>query len=301
MAVNIGAVLSQSNAGTDPSEIRRYAVDVEAAGFKHLMAYDHVLGATPERLGPGPFGSFPGPPYTHENTFQEVLTLFSHLSAVTSTIEFVSSVLILPQRQAQLVAKQIATLDLLSGGRFRPAVGTGWNWAETESMGVPWSERTARLEEGLEVMRRLWTEPLVEFDGQFHHLRGVGINPLPSRPIPVMLGTGGSDAVLRRVVRIADGWMPLLVPGLDSISYRSAVRRLGQLCEEAGRDPATLPIFGRVYLGPGWQDWLIEAVEVGCNDIAIGFPPGPATLSDHLGRLVDTKPEIDRLIGAQAA
>ncbi len=297
MTVNIGAVLSQAHAGTDPAEIRRYAIEAEAAGFKHLMVYDHVLGATPERLGPGPFGSFPGPPYTHESNFHEVLTLLSHLSAVTSTIEFVSSVLILSQRQAQLAAKQIATIDLLSGGRFRPAVGTGWNHAETESMGAAWSERTARLEEGLAVMRLLWTEPVVEFQGQFHDLSGVGIKPRPTRPIPVMLGTGGSDAVLRRVVRIADGWMPLLVPGLDAISYRSAVARLHQLCEEADRDPATLPVFGRVYLGPSWQDWLLEAVEVGCADIAIGFGPGPGTLGDHLNQLLRVKPEIEKLVG----
>ncbi len=297
MTINIGAVLSQSNAGTDPAAIRRYAIEAEAAGFKHLMVYDHVLGATPERLGPGPFGSFPGPPYTHESNFQEVLTLISHLAAVTSTIEFVSSVLILSQRQPQLAAKQIATVDLLSGGRFRPAVGTGWNHAETESMGVAWSERTARLEEGLAVMRLLWNEQLVEFDGQFHHLSGVGISPRPSRPIPVMVGSGGSDAVLRRVVRIADGWLPLLVPGLDAISYRTAVARLHQLCDEADRDPATLPVFGRVYLGPGWQEWLLEAVEVGCKDIAIGFGPGPGSLDDHLKQLLDAQPEIERLVG----
>jgi hypothetical protein len=121
MTINIGAVLSQANAGIDPGEIRRYAVEAEAAGFKHLIVYDHVLGATPERLGPGPFGSFPGPPYTHTSNFHEVLTLMSHLAAVTSTIEFVSSVLILPQRQAQLAAKQIATVDLLSGGIHDPS------------------------------------------------------------------------------------------------------------------------------------------------------------------------------------
>lgn len=301
MTINIGAVLSQASAGIDPSEVRRYAVEAEAAGFKHLMVYDHVLGATPERLGPGPFGSFPGPPYTHTSNFHEVLTLMSHLAAVTSTIEFVSSVLILPQRQPQLAAKQISTIDLLSGGRFRPAIGTGWNHAETESMGVPWGERTARLEEGLAVMRQLWTEPVVEFEGRFHHLSGVGINPLPKRPIPVMLGTGGSDAVLRRVVRIADGWMPLLVPGLDPISYRTSVARLRQLCEEADRDPSTLPVFGRVYLGPGWQDWLVEAVEVGCADIAIGFAPGPGTLADHLRLLLEVQPEIEKLVGTEIA
>src|SRR5207342_810188 len=176
-----------------------------------------------------------------ENTFHEILVLFSHLAAVTTRMHFITSVLVLPQRQTALVAKQIATIDLLSGGRMRVAVGVGWNAAEYEGLGVDYADRTALLEEQIDVMRMLWTQPLVDFDGRFHRLHGVGINPLPSHPIPILIGSGASDAVLRRVVRKADGWMPLLIPGLDSIDLATAVTKLRRFAEEAGRDPASLP------------------------------------------------------------
>ena len=298
--MRIGAVLSQADSGTDPEAIRRYAVELEAAGSEHLLASDHVLGAPPERHGPGPFGNFPAPPYTNEHVFHEVLTLFSHLAAVTSTMELVTSVLVLPQRQAPLVAKQVATIDLLSGSRLRLAVGTGWNAAEYAGLGVDFAERTARLEEQIEVMRRLWTEPLVTFSGRFHELDRVGLTPRPSRPVPVMLGTGGSDAVLRRVVRVADGWMPLLIPDLDPVPFRGALARLRQLCDEAGRDPATLPVFGRVYLGEGWPGAVEEALELGCSDLSIGVNrramPGVG-LAGHLEALLAVKDEVDGIVG----
>ena len=133
--MKIGVVFSQADSGTDPLTIRRFAQTVEAAGFDHLMAYDHVLGASRERLGPGPFGSFPTAPYTSEHIFHEILVLFSHLSAVTQRLRFVTSVLLLPQRETALAAKQIATLDLFSGGRLDLAVGVGWNRVEYGSLG----------------------------------------------------------------------------------------------------------------------------------------------------------------------
>src|SRR4029077_14429381 len=251
--MRVGAVFSQADSGTDANAIRQWAIDAEAAGFEHLMVYDHILGASRERLGPGPFGNFPNAPYTSEHTFHEIFVLLSHLAAVTTRISFITSILVLPQRQTAVVAKQVASIDLLSGGRIRLAVGVGWNAAEYEGLGVDFADRTAILEEQIDVLRLLWTQPIVDFDGRFHHLHGVGINPLPMHPLPILIGSGGSDAVLRRVVRKADGWMPLLIPGLDSIDIGTAVKRLRQLAEEAGRDPATLPIHGRVYIGPGWQ------------------------------------------------
>ena len=146
----------------------------------------------------------------------------------------------------------------------------------------------------------LWTQPIVDFDGRFHHLHGVGINPLPTHPLPILIGSGGSDAVLRRVVRKADGWLPLLIPGLDSIDIATAVNRLRQLAEEAGRDPATLPIHGRVYIGPGWQEAVEQAVELGFADCSIGFnrlaQPGLSHVQ-HLQAVIDAKPEIDKLTG----
>jgi probable F420-dependent oxidoreductase len=298
--MHVGVVFSQADSGTDPVAIRQFAIDAEAAGFHHLLAYDHILGATRERLGPGPFGAFPTAPYTTEHTFHEILALFSHLSAVTTTLRFTTSVLVLPQRQVAVAAKQIATIDLLSGGRLEVAVGVGWNAAEYGALGVKFADRTAILEEQVAIMRRLWTEPAIDFDGRFHTMRGVGLTPLPTRPIPVLLGCGAGDAVLRRVVRVADGWMPLLVPGLDPIPFAVGARRLRELAEEAGRDPATLSIHGRVYLGPGWQQGVEQALEAGCSHLSVGFNrmvnPGRPH-AEHLAAIIAAKPELDSLVG----
>ena len=299
--MRIGVIFSQADSGTDPDAIRAWARRAEEAGFDHIMAYDHVLGASVERLGAGPFGGpFPAPPYTAEHTFHEVLALFSHLAGVTSTIGFVTSVLVLPQRQTALAAKQIATIDLLSGGRLRVAVGAGWNRAEYEGLGAAFEPRRDALEEQVVVLRRLWSEPLVTFSGGFHELDRVGINPLPARPIPIYLGTGAADPVLRRVVRVADGWMPLLIPGLDRRSLGEGVTRLGELCEEAGRDPASLPIHARVYLGEGWQGHVEQALELGCADLSVGFDrlaqPGRSH-DEHLDEIVAVKTQLDTLKG----
>jgi probable F420-dependent oxidoreductase len=298
--MRIGAVFSQADSGTDADAIRQWAIDAEAAGFEHLMAYDHILGASAARLGPGPFGSFPNAPYTSEHTFHEIMVLIGHLAAVTTRMQFVTSVLVLPQRQTALAAKQIASIDLLSGGRIRPAVGVGWNAAEYEALGVDFADRTALLEEQIDVMRLLWTQPLVEFEGRFHHLSGVGINPLPTQPLPITIGSGASDAVLRRVVRKADGWMPLLIPGLDPTDIGTAVANLRRFAEEAGRDPASLPVHGRVYIGPGWQQAVETAVELGFSDCSIGFnrlaQPG-LSHAQHLEAVIAAKPEIDAIVG----
>ena len=263
------------------------------------MAYDHVLGASGEHYPDG-VGAFPSAPYTDEHTFHEVLVLFGHLAAVTERMELVTSVLVLPQRPAALVAKQVATIDLLSAGRLRLAVGVGWSWAEYEGLGADFATREDRLEEQIEVMRRLWTEPLVTFDGRFHHLDRVGINPLPTRTIPVWIGSGASPRTLRRVVRCADGWMPLLLPGLDRVELADGVARLRTMAEEAGRDPATLPIHGRVYLAEGFEAQVEQAVELGFSDLSIGFNrilhPGHSH-AEHLELVLEAKPTVDRIVG----
>jgi probable F420-dependent oxidoreductase len=297
--MDLGVIFSQADSGTDPDAIREWARTAEDAGFSHLMAYDHILGASPERLGPGPVGSFASAPYTSANTFHEVMVLFSHLAAVTQRMEFVTSVLVLAQRQAALAAKQIATIQLLSGGRMRVAVGVGWNWAEYEGLGADFEQRTAMLDEQIDVMRALWTEEHVDFDGRFHHLEGVGINPRPRGLIPIYMGTGGADAALRRVVRKADGWMPLLLPGLDAIDLRTAAKRLREICHEEGRDPETVPIHGRVYLFDGWQQLVEENLEVGVESLSFGFPRLVApkmSHAEHLKAVLDAKSEIDRLV-----
>ena len=226
--------------------------------------------------------------------------LISHLAAITSRLRFITSVLVLPQRQTAVVAKQIATIDLLSGGRITLAAGVGWNAAEYEGLGVDFADRTALLEEQIDVLRLLWTQPLVDFDGRFHHLHGVGINPLPTHPLPILIGSGASDAVLRRVVRKADGWMPLLIPGLDPIDIGTAVAKLRRFAEEAGRDPASLPIHGRVYIGPGWQAAVEQALQLGFSDCSIGFnrlaQPG-LSHAEHLRAVISAKSEIDAIVG----
>ncbi len=298
--MKIGAVFSQADSGTDPELIRRFARTAEDEGFCHLMAYDHVLGASPERLGPGPFGSFPSAPYTHQHVFHEILVLFSHLAAVTTRLEFVTSVLLLPQRETALAAKQIATIDLLSRGRLRVAVGVGWNRVEYESLGYDFANRTKRLEEQIDVLRKLWTEPLVTFRGRYHRLDRVGINPLPSRAIPILIGSGAAEPTLRRVVRKADGWMPLLLPGLDKEDVATGVERLRRIAAEEGRDPASLTIHGRVYLDDGWQREVESALELGFSDLSIGYNrlanPGRSH-EEHLDAIVAVKPEIDRIVG----
>ena len=298
--MQIGAIFSQADSGTDPEAIRRYAQTVESAGFDHLMVYDHVLGASHARLDGGRFGSFPSPPYTSEHTFHEVLVLFSHLAALTSTLELVTSVLVLPQRQTAVVAKQVATLDLLSAGRVRLAVGVGWNWAEYESLGADFDARTDVLDEQIDVLRALWTEPLVTFSGRHHDLDRVGINPLPARPIPILMGTKASSEALRRVVRKADGWMPLLLPGIDPVDLATGVGRLRQIATDEGRDPETLPIHGRVYLGDGWQREVEQAAELGFSHLSIGVDrianPGLG-LDFHLDALLAVQPEVASIVG----
>ncbi len=298
--MHLGVVFSQADSGTDPVAIRKWATDAEAAGFHHLLAYDHVLGATPERLGPGPFGTFPSAPYSTAHTFHEILTLFAHLAAVTSRLEFVTSVLVLPQRQTALVAKQIANIDLLSGGRMNVAVGTGWNRAEYEGMGADFSTAGSRIEEQVAVLRALWTLATPDFETSHHRLRGLGLTPLPGVAKPIWMGTTVTDAALRRVVRCADGWMPLVIPGLDPKTVREGVVRLRQLAEEAGRDPASIPVWGRTYIHDRWQTDLEDAVELGYSHFAIGFNrmanPG-LSHAGHLDAAIAAKTEADAILG----
>jgi probable F420-dependent oxidoreductase len=297
--MQIGVVFSQAGSGTDPVALRRFATESEAAGYGHLMAYDHVLGTAAEVFD-RPIGRFPGVPYTEKHEFHEILTLFSHLSAVTSTLEFVTSVLVLPQRQTALVAKQMATLNLLSGNRLHISVGVGWNWVEYEALGTEYATRLRRLSEQMQVMRALWTNPLVTFNGEFHQLDRTGINPCPGKAFPIWMGSGASDAALKRVVRDADGWMPLIIPGIDPVSFATGVTRLRELATDAGRDPASLPIWGRTMLDLGWQDHLIRSKELGCTHFSIGYnrmADPSADITKHLDIILAAKAEVDRLVG----
>ena len=237
--MNIGVVFPQVEIGQDPAAIRDYAQAVEAMGYTHILAFDHVLGANPERPG-----GWKGP-YTYRHVFHEPFVLFGFLAAVTQRVELVTGIVILPQRQTALVAKQAAAVDVLSRGRLRLGVGVGWNPVEFEALGENFKNRGKRVEEQIVVMRALWTKELVTFEGQWHRVTDAGINPLPHRrPIPIWMG-GESEVVLHRAARMADGWMPHFRPSAEA---QAIVDRLHGDIKAAGRDPSRFGIEGRMTL-----------------------------------------------------
>jgi probable F420-dependent oxidoreductase len=234
--MQIGVVFPQTEIGGDPGAVRAYGQRVEQLGFRHLLAYDHVVGADPA-VHPGWKG-----PYDVNTTFHEPLVVFGYLAALTS-LELVTGIIILPQRQTALVAKQAAEVDLLTGGRFRLGIGLGWNQVEYQALGKDFTTRGRRVEEQVQLLRRLWTEPSVTFDGDDEHVVGAGLAPLPvQQPIPIWFGAQ-SPTAYRRAGRLADGWFPQTPPGPDLDAARAIVDE-GALA--AGRDPSTLGIEGRV-------------------------------------------------------
>jgi probable F420-dependent oxidoreductase len=239
--MKIGVVFPQTEIGQDPAAIRDYAQAVESLGYTHILAFDSVVGANPVR--PGGWDS----PYTYQHDFHEPFVLFGFCAGVTRRIELVTGIVILPQRQTTLVAKQAAAVDVLSGGRLRLGIGVGWNVVEFEALGETFKNRGKRIEEQLEVMRLLWTQELVTYEGRWHRVPDAGIKPLPvQRPIPIWMG-GESEAVLRRAARLADGWITLQTFRPGPAAQQTVDRLLG-LVREAGRDPAAFGIEGRVAL-----------------------------------------------------
>jgi probable F420-dependent oxidoreductase len=247
--VQVGVTFPQSEIGTDPEIIGDYAQAAEDLGYEHLLAYDHVLGADPSNRE-----GWRG--YTHKTMFHEPLTLFSFLAAITQRLEFVSGVIVLPQRQTALVAKQAAEVDVLSNGRLRLGVGIGWNAVEYEALDEEFGTRGARIEEQIEVMRLLWTREVVSYEGRYHRIDEAGINPLPvQRPIPVWMGAR-ADVGLRRTARVADGWFPL---GPPDDRMREAVKRLRGYIEEAGRVPESVGIETRLDVGRvSPEEWMAQ-------------------------------------------
>jgi len=276
--VKFGVIFPQTEIGADPSGVRDFAQAVESLGYDHIIPYDHVVGANP--------ASRPGwnAPYTHKDMFHEPFVLFGYLAAVTKKIGLVSGVVILPQRQTVLVAKQAAAVDVLSGGRLRLGIGIGWNPVEYEALGADFKNRGARSEEQIEVLRALWTKELVTFKGRWHTITDAGINPLPvQRPIPIWLG-GGAEPVLRRVGRLGDGWFPLAEPG-DKV--RSMIERIRSYAKEAGRDPSAIGIEGRVSVADGSREKWLQAIsqwkELGATHVSVNtMKAGFSTPSAHI-------------------
>ena len=283
--MRVGVVFPQTEIGADVGAVRTYVQRVEELGYRHVLAYDHVLGADPavHRGWQGP--------YDLATTFHEPFVLFGYIAGITS-LELVTGIIILPQRQTALVAKQAAEVDLLTRGRFRLGVGLGWNAVEYEALGQDFSVRGRRAEEQVELLRRLWTEPSVTFHGRFDRVIGAGLAPLPvQRPIPVWFGAQ-SERAYRRVGRLADGWFPQVPPGPKLDQARSVVE---QAAVEAGRDPAGLGMEGRA----SWRDdpgKLAEHAatwrEAGATHLSVNtMGAGLRAVDDHL-RVLETAAEI---------
>lgn len=237
--MRVGVVFPQTELGGEAAAVRAYAQGVSELGYDHLLAYDHVLGADP-RVHQGW-----NRPYDVTTTFHEPLVLFGFLAAFTS-IELVTGIIILPQRQTALVAKQAAEVDLLAEGRLRLGVGIGWNTVEYEALGKNFSDRGRRFGEQVQLLRRLWTEQSITYAGNYERVTGAGISPLPiQRPIPIWFGAQ-SPAAYRRAGALGDGWFPQVQPGPELDAARAVVVKAAT---DAGRDPDALGMEGRVSFG----------------------------------------------------
>lgn len=262
--MKFGVVFPQTEIGDDPIAIRDYAQTAEELGYAHILAYDHVLGANRDRPG-----GFKGP-YDHTSSFCEPFVLFSFLAGFTQKVEFAAGIIILPQRQTALVAKQAANLDVLSGGRLRLGVALGWNEVEYIALGQDFHTRGRRIEEQVTLMRELWTKPLVKFEGRWDSIPDAGINPLPvQRPIPIWFG-GHADPVLRRTARMGDGWMT----NVGSAGQAEAdFEKLNRYLAEAGREPASLGIDARILFGDGdprsWESTIRDWQDLGATHISL--------------------------------
>ena len=267
--MQLGVTFPQTEIGKDPVVIRDYAQAAEGLGYSHIVAFDHVLGADPTHR-PGWQG------YTHRSMFHEPFVLFGYFAALTR-LEMVPAVIILPQRQTALVAKQAAEVDVLTGGRLRLGVGVGWNPVEYEALGMNFHTRGRMVEEQIEVMRLLWSQEIVNYKGKFHTIIEAGLNPLPvRRSIPIWMG-GRADVLLRRTARLGDGWLP---QGRPDAQMRETVERLRSYIGEAGRDPSAVGIEARMNASDGdldewirqtegWRD--LGATHISINTMGAGF------------------------------
>jgi probable F420-dependent oxidoreductase len=282
--VRYGAVFPQLDIGPDASAVAHYATAVEEMGYDFIVAYDHVLGAHPDRPG-GWTGT-----YTHLSQFHEPFVLYGFLAGIVGKLEFVTSIIVLPQRQTALVAKQAAEVDVLSGGRLRLGVGIGWNAVEFEALGQRFTNRGRRIEEQIALMRRLWTEEVVDFTGRWHRVDRAGLNPMPiQRPIPVWMG-GGAEPALRRIARIADGYLSRENYIRPNDEGRLQLEQLRGWVREAGRDPATFGVETRLGVARGtvedwvkgvatYREWGVTGVELNTMNAKL------ATIDDHLRAL----------------
>jgi probable F420-dependent oxidoreductase len=268
--MEIGVVFPQTELGGDRAAVRAFGEAASDLGFDHLAAYDHVLGA--DTAVHGDIGG----PYDVHHTFHEPLLLFAYLAGFTK-LRFATSILIGPQRQTALLAKQAAEVDILCDGGFRLGLGLGWNRVEYEALGYSFTERSAFLEEQIDVLRQLWTHESVTVDGRFHRITAAGLAPLPvQRPIPIWIGAW-APAALRRTGRIADGWFAMMRPGHG---LSEALETIAEGAREVGRDPAEIRFEGQVDYADGDLDRIARHAErwretgasyISINTMAAGF------------------------------
>ena len=290
-----GVVFPQTEIGADPVAVRDYVQAVESLGYAHMMASDHVLGADTNQ-----HANWEGS-YTSESMFHEPFVLFGYLAGVTTTLELVTAVLILSQRQTALVAKQAAEVDLLTGGRLRLGVGVGWNHVEYEALNQDFSNRGRRYAEQIPLLREFWTNDVVGFDGKYHKVDHAGVNPLPvQRPIPIWMGAGAranpvpTDRVLRRVASLADGWFPQMQPGDDA---KFTVERLQTFLSEVGRESSSMGMEPRINLADGnpeiWQAHANAWQSMGATHVSINtMRAGLNSPQDHIDAIQKFKEVI---------
>jgi probable F420-dependent oxidoreductase len=278
--MKLGAAFANTTIGLDFGLIREIAQTLEGYGFDSIATNDHVIGGHPDRAGAEKV-------HTAATPVHEPIVLLSFIGAVTTRVELVTSILLLPQRQTTLVAKQAAELDLLSGGRLRLGVGVGRNWMEYEALNENFRNRGKRIEEQVAVLRRYWTEELVTFEGRWHHLDRVGLNPMPvQRPIPIWMGSffGTVDErVIERIGRMADGWMPQFPPA----QLAPILERMQGYARAAGRDPATIGIECGIRAAPGddpqqWVDLALAYRALGATHLKVITYSSDLSPREHL-------------------
>lgn len=246
--MKIGAIFPHQEIGSDPAVIRDWAQAAEELGYGSILAYDHVIGAVHEGREPALWG-----PYTEEDAFHEPFVLFGYFAACTKKVDLATGILILPQRQTVLVAKQAAQVDVLSGGRLRLGVGTGWNYVEYDSLNEDFANRGQRQEEQVELLRQLWNAPVIDYAGDFHRVDRAGLKPLPGRQIPIWFG-GFAPVAFKRAARLGDGFMF----GGGQADNLAAYDQVQACLEAEGRDPSQFGIEAFLNFQSGPDQWRSE-------------------------------------------
>jgi probable F420-dependent oxidoreductase len=286
--VRIGVTLPQTEIGSDPAVLRDYAQTAESLGYDYINVYDHVLGAQPGDHRPGWSGG-----YDYRTNFHEPFVMYGYLAAITSRAELVTGILILPQRQTALVAKQAAEVDILSNGRLRLGVAIGWNDAEYEALNENFHERGRKIGEQIDVLRMLWSQEVVTFEGRWHHLNHVAIEPRPTRSIPIWMG-GMSETVMKRAARVADGWMPnFRQEGNDP---KGTIDRFFAYAREYGRNPDDLGV-QTSYTATGtpddWRSRMEDISTWGATDVSINtMGLGLQNPRDHIKKIEEIRRAI---------